>query len=95
MERFSEADLEELQRKVEDLQRQNQILRLERELDGFEKDIGERAHLSMSTPMTGRFDMSSGPGQLRFTNHLVGLKTVLGLTKEKMSLQMTRSQINM
>ena len=42
-------------------------MRLERELDGFQKDLGERAHLSMSTPMTGRFDMSSGPGQLRFT----------------------------
>ena len=28
MERYSEADLDELQRKVEDLQRQNQILRL-------------------------------------------------------------------
>ena len=53
MERFSEADLEELQRKVEGLQRQNQILRLERELDGFEKDFCERAHLSMSTSMTG------------------------------------------
>ena len=68
MDRYREAELEELQRKVEDLQRQNKILRLERELDGFEKDLGESsAHLSMSTPMTGRFDMSSGPGKLRFT----------------------------
>ena len=51
-----------------ELQRQNQILRLEREVAGFEKDLGKSSsHLSMSPPMTGRFDMSSEPGKLQFT----------------------------
>ena len=62
-----EAQLIELQQRIEDLQRQSKILKLESELDGYEQMLGDGSvHQPMSTPMTGKYDMPSGPGKLRF-----------------------------
>ena len=62
-----EAQLIELQQRIEDLQRQSKILKLESELDGYEQMLGDGSvHQSMSTPMSGKYDMPSGPGKLRF-----------------------------
>ena len=67
MDDYSDYELDELRRRVEDLQRQNQILKLESEISGFQRDIGDASALaSMSTPMTGKSEMSAGPGKLRF-----------------------------
>ena len=49
---YNEAELGELQRMVEDLQVQNQILRLERVLSGFEKDLGKTSAYLL---MTGKY----------------------------------------
>ena len=66
MDDYSDFELDELRRRVEDLQRQNQILKLESEISGFQRDIGDASALaSMSTPMTGKSEMSDGPGKLR------------------------------
>ena len=62
-----EAQLIELQQRIEDLQRQSKILKLESELDGYEQMLGDGSvHQSMSTPMSGRYAMPPGPGKLRF-----------------------------
>ena len=67
MDDYSDYELDELRRRVEDLQRQNQILKLESEISGFQRDIGDAsAHASMSTPKTGKSEMYSGSGKLRF-----------------------------
>ena len=62
-----EAQLIELQQRIVDLQRQSKILKLESELDGYEQMLGDASvHQPMSTPMSGKYDMPSGPGRLRF-----------------------------
>ena len=62
-----EAQFIELQQRIEDLQRQSKILKLESELDGYEQMLGDASvHQPMSTPMSGKYDMPSGPGRLRF-----------------------------
>ena len=62
-----EAQRIELQQRIEDLQRQSKILKLESELDGYEQMLGDGSlHQPMSTPMSGKYDMPSGPGKLLF-----------------------------
>ena len=68
MDNYCDYELEELRQRVENFQRQNQILKLESEIPGFQRDIGDAsAHASMmSTPMARKSEMSSGPRKLKF-----------------------------
>ena len=61
---MEEEGYEELYRQIDDLKRQNQILRLEHELGSFSKELGEiTGHFS--TPAPGKEGQALGPERLR------------------------------
>lgn len=59
-------ELESLYKQIEDLKRQNDILRMESGITAYEKELGEYAgQMPMSTPMTGKAAQILGPKQIR------------------------------
>ncbi|MEW8545263.1 MAG: hypothetical protein AB2693_17200 [Candidatus Thiodiazotropha sp.] len=60
------GDIESLYRQIVDLKKQNEILRMESEITGFEKELDEYAgQMQVSTPKPVKAEQSLDPKQVK------------------------------